>query len=233
MGLWDVCGTTEEEAGEEEETSLETPNQLYLSGSATEAGSDISNALLMNRLSNADGTESEIFEIFTSLTGGESYNFFEENISGSASYTGNSGILELGNDPIAVSETGVYRITVDFNTATLSLFQITNWSIVGNVIENGWNGDEPLTYQGNGVFQASIELIDADPGDANKRFIFRANEDWALVFKEIPETDMELAFEGTAGVFGYTQLDDISVSNLGMQQITLTLNGSGYSYNIN
>ncbi|WP_299682841.1 SusE domain-containing protein [uncultured Dokdonia sp.] len=218
---------------EEEETPLETPDQLYLSGSATETGSDVSNALLMNRLINEDGSESEIFEIFTSLTGGESYNFFEENIIGSTSYTVNSGILELGSDPITVSETGIYRVSVNFDNATLSLLEITNWSIVGNVIENGWDGDEPLTYQGNGVFQASIELIDADPGDTNKRFIFRANEDWALVFKEIPETDMELAFEGTAEMFGYTQLDDISVSNLGMQQITLTLNGSGYSYTIN
>ena len=221
------------ELGEEEETPLETPDQLYLSGSATETGSDVSNALLMNRLINEDGSESEIFEIFTSLTGGESYNFFEENIVGSTSYTVNSGILQLGSDPIMVSETGIYRVSVNFDNATFSLLEITNWSIVGNVIENGWNGDEPLTYQGNGVFQASIELIDADPGDTNKRFIFRANEDWALVFKEIPETDMELAFEGTAEMFGYTQLDDISVSNLGMQQITLTLNGSGYSYTIN
>lgn len=223
----------ESDDDDQDNTIGDTPEQLYLSGTATENGSDISNALLMNRLPNADGTASEIFELFTSLTGGETYNFFEENIADATSYTVNGGVLEFGDEGISVADSGVYRITVNFNNASVSLFEISNWSIVGNVIPDGWNGDVPLEYQGNGVFQSTIELIDADPGDENKRFVFRANGDWALVFKEIPDTDMEVAFEGTAGDFGFTELNDISVSTLGMQQITLTLNGSGYSYTIN
>lgn len=218
---------------DQDNTIGDTPEQLYLSGTATENGPDLSNALLMNRLPNADGSASEIFELFTSLTGGETYNFFEENIADATSYTVNGGVLEFGDDGISVTDSGVYRITVNFSNASVSLFEISNWSIVGNVIPDGWNGDVPLEYQGNGVFQSTIELIDADPGDANKRFVFRANEDWALVFKEIPDTAMEVAFEGTAGDFGFTELNDISVSTLGIQQITLTLNGSGYSYTIN
>lgn len=223
-----------QEGDNDQDTTIgDTPDQLYISGSATETGTDLSNALVMNRLSNADGSTSEIFEIFTSLTGGETYNFFEENVTGATSYTVNDTVLEFGNQGVTIADSGVYRITVNFSNASVSLFEITNWSIVGNVIEDGWNGDLPLEYQGNGVFQSTVELIDADPGDANKRFIFRANGDWALVFKEIPDTNMEVAFEGTAADFGYTELNDISVSNLGMQQITLTLNGSGYRYTIN
>lgn len=218
---------------DQDNTIGDTPAQLYVSGTATENGPDLSDALLMNRLPNADGSASEVFELFTSLTGGETYNFFEENIAGATSYTVNGGTLEFGDAGISVADSGIYRITVNFSNASVSLLQITNWSIVGNVIPDGWSGDVPLAYQGNGVFQSTVELIDADPGDANKRFVFRANEDWALVFKEIPNTAMEVAFEGTAGDFGFTELNDIPVSTLGMRQITLTLNGSGYSYTIN
>lgn len=211
----------------------EAPEQLFISGTATETGANIADALPMYRLPNADGSLSGIYEIFTSLTGGESYNFFEENVAGAVSYTANNGVLEFGEEAITIDNSGIYRLTVNFNNNTVSLLEITTWSIVGNVIEDAWNGDVPLEYQGNGVFQSTVELIDADPGDPDKRFVFRANEDWALVFKEIPDTDMEVAFEGTAGDFGFTELNDIFVTDLGTQEITLTLNGSGYSYSIN
>lgn len=214
-------------------TIQETPENLFLSGAATEGGSVLSNALAMYRITNADGTPSEVFEIYTMLTQGETYNFYNSNSGTPIAYTLNNGVLELGdNGIVAMDETAVYRLTVNFATNTLETQRINHWSIVGNVIENAWGGDEPLQYQGNGVWRSTITLIDADTADANKRFVFRANEDWAFVFKEIPETNMQVAFEDTAQDFGFDTLNDIAVPNLGETTITLTLNGNGYSYTL-
>jgi hypothetical protein len=188
----------------------------------------------MYRLRRADGTLTETFEIYTTLNQGASYNFYNSNTNDPIVYTLNNGILELGDAEIVTTqETAVYRVTVDFQTATVSTLKIDKWSIVGNVITNGWGGDEALDYQGNGVWRSTLMLIDADSADANKRFVFRANGDWGIVYKEIPETTaQELAFENTAEKLGFESLNDIPVAQLGTATITLTLNGSGYSYTI-
>ncbi|MHA7060150.1 SusE domain-containing protein [Aquimarina sp. M1] len=207
------------------------PQQLYLSGAASEAGTDISNALLMNKIKRADGTDTNTFQIYSALESGLTYNFYSDNSSQASVYTSDGGTIINGNTGIIAPESGVYRITVDFDTETLSLFKIDKWSIVGNVIPNGWGGDVPLSYAGNGVWQAHIELMDADAGDPNKRFIFRANDDWGQVFKRISGTSSELAFEGTGDDLGYN-LEDVPVDQLGRFIITLTLNGNGYRYAI-
>lgn len=208
------------------------PNELFISGEATESGADLSNALKMNRLMRSDGSETNTFQIYTSLQSGMSYNFFSGTDSEATRYTINGDLIEIGNNAIIAPETGVYRVTVDFETEAFSLFRIDRWSIVGNVIPNGWGGDEPLEYQGNGVWQSTIELIDADPGDANKRFIFRANEDWGQVLKQIPDSSGDLALEGTAESLGFNTINDISVSSLGETLITINLNGDGYFFTL-
>ncbi len=208
------------------------PQELFIGGEATEIGPAINDALPMNRLSRADGSNTNIFEVYTTLESGLGYNFFSSKTDDSTTYTVNGESVEIGDTPIIAPETGIYRVTVDFDAEALSLFRIEQWSIVGNVILNGWGGDEPLEYQGNGVWQSSIELIDADPGDSNKRFIFRANGDWGLIYKEIPGTSGELAFEGTAGDLGFDTINDIEVSSLGTKLITINLNGEGYFYTL-
>ncbi|MGB5818711.1 MAG: SusE domain-containing protein [Saonia sp.] len=208
------------------------PQDLFIGGAATEVGADISNALQMNKLEKADGSNTNIFQIYTSLESGADYNFFSSRTDNITTYTVNVESIEIGETPIIAPETGVYRITVDFDTETFSLFKIDKWSIVGNVITDGWGGDEPLEYMGGGVWQSSIELVDADPGDTNKRFIFRANGDWGQVFKEIPGTSGELAFEGTAAELGFDTINDIAVSSLGAKLITINLNGDGYFYTV-
>ncbi len=209
------------------------PETLFLAGAATEAGANISNALAMNRLVTADGTATNTFELYTALESGLGYNFYTTKASSTALVYSVSGqTIEIDDTPIIAPESAVYRVTVDFDAATVALFRIDMWSIVGNVIPNQWDGDEALAYQGNGVWEATIQLLDFNAEVADERFVFRANEDWGQVLKQVPNTINTVAFEATAGDLGYDTLNDVSVSELGFQRITLNLNGDGYSYTI-
>lgn len=212
------------------------PSELFISGSATEGGANLADALAMKKIHKADGSKTNTFQIYTKLEAGNSYNFYSAKDGSATVYTivqGTEGDqIEIGDNAVSVSETAVYRVTVNFSSEQVEIFKIDRWSVVGNVIKDGWGGDETLFYKGNGVFQSSIELIDADPADANKRFIFRANGDWGQVLKLIPGTENQLTLEGTKDELGYETIDDIPVNDLGKFVVTLNLNAEGYTYSI-
>ncbi len=220
--------------GDDTTSSLTIPETLYIAGNATENGADLSTAQLLHRLPLANGQNSNIFEIYTTLTQNETYNFYSTTGGDAITYGLNgTELVEDSSTIMATDETAVYRVTVDFDAATVSTFRINTWAIIGNVVEQAWSDEAVMDYQGNGVWQLTLELVDAAPDDATKRFIFRANGDWGLLNKEIPGSNGQLALEGTAGAFGFTGLDDILVSNLGTRTVTLNLNGiNGYSYTI-
>lgn len=212
------------------------PTDLFISGSATETGADLGNAIAMKKIIRADGSATNTFQIYTKLEAGNSFNFYSGKDGTATVYTIVQGAdgdqIDIGDSAISVAETSVYRITVNFSSEKVEIFKIDRWSMVGNVVRDGWGGDEILFYRGNGVFQSSVELVDADVEDANKRFIFRANGDWGQVLKLIPGTENELAFEGTKDELGYETVDDIPVSQLGKSIVTLNLNAEGYTYSI-
>ncbi len=208
------------------------PQTLFIAGSATEVGDVLSDALPLYNLEKADGSKTNTFQIYTRLEAGNQYNFYDTKKGEVTKYTLEQERLTAGDIGIPVTETGVYRITVDFLTETLELVKIDKWSIVGNVISGAWGGDEALEYKGNGIWERSLELIDGDVGDANKRFIFRANGDWGQVYKRILGSESSLTLESTASALGYEGLEDISVDKLGQFKILLQLNGNGYRYTI-
>ncbi|QLE01269.1 SusE domain-containing protein [Galbibacter sp. BG1] len=207
------------------------PPTLYLGGNATEAGNDIEAALYMKRLQMGDGTETNVFEIYSSLTGGETYNFYSTTNDDARVFTAEGETITSGSEGIVAPESGEYRITVDFDAEKLSLYKIDYWSVVGNVIKDGWGGDEPLAYQGNGVWESSVQFLDADPGDTDKRFIFRANGDWGQVLKQINGSQNELALEATKDDLGIA-IDDIRLMELKKYKVRITLNGEGYVYEL-
>lgn len=120
------------------------PNEVYITGEATEGGADLASALKMKRL--ADGE----FEIYTKLTAGQSFHFANGTSDASTTYsTADGKIVEAGTSTVATE--GVYRITLDFNTS------ICTYTLVTRIGFYFCPNDEvlfDLNYMGNGVFQA-------------------------------------------------------------------------------
>jgi len=215
-------------------TRFETEREiesLFISGSGSEAGPDASNAMPMRTVPDTDGNASGVYEIYTTLTQGETFVFRDRANAHSRVIGGEEGVLEPCASPIVAPESGVYRITADVVSNTYSLLKIDRWSLVGGPLPGGWDGDVPLTYQGAGVWSGNIEFL-SDAG-----FVFRANGDWAYLLKRVAGTATgddkggELIMESEAGDRGI-EVEDVP-GYAGLHTVTLNLNaGSTYSYTL-
>lgn len=201
------------------------PNKLFISGTATEDNGILENAMQLRRLTNSDGSLSNIHEVYVQLKAGASYQFYSENALPSLQYGGKNGILEKSGNAIVADKDGVFRIKVDLDNNTYELFKIDFFSMIGSPINGGWGGDEPLTYQGNGIWSASIDLV------ATGGFAFRANGDWGYLMKRIVATQNNVIFENDAPSQGFT-FEDIPSNEAGLFIITLHLNANGYFYTL-
>ncbi len=206
------------------------PNQLFMGGSATEVGTDISAVIPLRHLQNASGASTYIFEAYTSLEAGQTFSLYSNQELPTHIYGGGEGTIEKNGNPIAVEESGQYRITVNLNDNTYSLWKIEHWSIVGSVIPDGWNGDEPLEYIGNGVWETTIFLT-VPNGETAGGFVFRANQDWGHLLKRIQGTSNELYMESQAGEAGIN-IEDIPLNNSGEFTVSLDLSGDTYNYTL-
>ncbi len=201
------------------------PNRLFISGEATEDNGILADAIQLKRLNDSDGNLSNIHEVFTSLKAGQSYQFYSENALPSLQYGGENGILEKSGAAIIADEEGQYRIKVDLDANTYELFKIDFFSMVGSPINGGWNGDESLNYQGNGVWQNSIDLV------GTGGFVFRPNGDWGYLMKRVVGTQNTVVFENEAANQGVT-FEDIPSDEMGLFIVTLNLNAEGYFYTL-
>ena len=201
------------------------PIQLFISGTATEKGSDLSQAIPMRSLLNANGQPTYIFELYTSLKAGKTYNFYSKTVSPSLKYGGTGGNLTKNGAAIIASADGQYRITVNLNNNSYSLLKIDKWSVVGGNIPGGWGGDEPLSYKGNSLWEGSINLV------SSGGFIFRANGDWAYLLKRIKGTTNHLVMESQASGQG-KEYEDIPSDGTGKYIFTLNLAANQYTYTL-
>ncbi|WP_262732676.1 SusE domain-containing protein [Gaetbulibacter sp. NE] len=199
------------------------PQNLYLSGSATENGEDLSQGIQLRRLSNSSGSLSNIHEIYTSLVAGETYKFYSERSLPALQFGGSDGNLESFGDPIIAETSGQFRVKVDLDNNTYELLQINFWSMVGTPIAGGWGGDEPLDYQGNSVWRASINLLETGG------FVFRANGDWGYLLKRVVGTQNTVVLESDAANQGVTY-EDIPNNQTGQYFVTLDLSAENYTY---
>ncbi|GLB49400.1 SusE domain-containing protein [Neptunitalea lumnitzerae] len=204
-----------------------TPATLYIAGDATEAGTDMSQAIPMRHLTDGNGTNTYIFEAYTSLEAGMPFHLYSAQQLPSHVYGGSNGEVVKNGDALTVQDSGEYKITVDLNTNIYTLLKINKWSMVGSVISGGWGGDEPLMYIGDGTWQASLTLT----SDGSGAFVFRANDDWGYLLKRIQGTQNSIYMESQASDAGIT-IEDIPLSNSGNYIVTLDLYGSEYSYTI-
>lgn len=201
------------------------PTRLYISGTATENANNLSQAIQLKRLNNSEGNASNSHEVYTSLIAGNTYKFYSETSLPAHQYGGADGELVKSGTPITATEDGVFRITVNLDDNTYSLLKIDYWSMVGQPINGGWGADVPLSYQGGGVWSATIELVDVGG------FLFRANGDWAYLLKSIVGAPNTLIMESQAADEG-VNIEDIQSTQLGTQIVTLNLLASGYTYSI-
>lgn len=201
------------------------PQSLYISGTATENNNDLSQAIALRRLTDSNGELSNVHEVYTSLVAGESYKFYSERSLPALEFGGSDGNIILFGDAIVANDSGQYRITVNLDNNTYELLQIDFWSMVGTPINGGWGGDEPLEYQGNSVWQASINLIETGG------FVFRANGDWGYLLKRVVGTPNTLVLEGDASSQGLT-FEDIPNNQTGLYIVTLDLSAENYNYSL-
>ena len=201
------------------------PSQLFISGTATESGTNLSEAISLRRLNDSDGNPSNNYEMYTSLTAGKTYMFYSEQSLPAHKYGGADGALVKNGNAISVAEDGQYRISVNLDNNTYSLLKIDKWSVVGSPIVNNWGGDEPLEYIGGGVWQATIEFVDTGG------FLFRANGDWSYLLKRVVGTTNEVIMESQAGDQGLSY-EDIPSDQKGTMIVTLDLSSNAYNYTI-
>ncbi len=202
--------------------------ELFLSGTATENGDDVSNAIPMHMLTGDNGAVSSQFEVYTSLNTDGSFMFYQAADASSTSYGEGSATntIEQGGSAIASAVSGTVRITVDLAANTYEILPIT-WSVVGSTITNGWSGDEPLSYHGNGIWSAQLDM-DVVTSDTSPRFIFKGNQSWSYVIKRIIGTENSICMESLSSSLNYT-LEDIG---LAYGKFVITLNLSNYTYSI-
>ncbi|WP_047545119.1 SusE domain-containing protein [Psychroserpens sp. Hel_I_66] len=197
--------------------------RLFISGTATENNNILSEAIALKRLTDANGTNSNIHEVYTSLVAGETYKFYSERSLPALQYGGSDGALELFGSGIVAENSGQYRIRVNLDTNTYELLQIDFWSMVGTPVLGGWGGDQPLNYQGNGIWSASINLLETGG------FAFRANGDWAYLLKREVGTPNTVVLESDAENQG-VMVEDIPNNQIGLYVVTLDLSAENYSF---
>lgn len=140
------------------------PEQLYITGTATESGNDLSKALKMKRLKDGE------FEIYTKLTEGQSFQFVNASTGDPITYSLNGEkIVEGGTS--TVSQTGIYKYYLDFNIGAFTVKEITKVSLF-----LCWSQRKiELPYKGFGVWELTNHTITDLTGNDNSddRYKFR------------------------------------------------------------
>lgn len=140
------------------------PGQLYITGEGTEAGANLSGALVMKKA--ADGE----FEIYTRLTQGKSFKFVNA-VSGTPTEYSLNGEKIVEGGASTVSTTGIYKYYLDFNIGSFTVKEVTKVNLFLN-----WSQEKiELPYKGLGVWEITNYTITGLSGSDNTddRYKFR------------------------------------------------------------
>ncbi len=128
------------------------PDSLFLTGTATESGDNITKAMPLKKTS--DG----VFEVYTSLKEGSYYLSDRPDSSGTRYYVDANNIIRKGNQSTAVTgSTQAYLLRYDFNVATSSVVEIQSIGLYQSA-----KGAEigQLTYAGNSTWEIDNLAVD-------------------------------------------------------------------------
>ncbi len=140
------------------------PEQLYITGAATEAGNDLTKAIRMKRVNEGE------FEIYTRLTEAQPFQFVNASTGEPVIYSLSGGkIVEKGTS--TVSKTGIYKYYLDFNIGAFTSKEITKVNLF-----LCWSQRKiELPYKGFGVWELTNHTITGLTGNDNNddRYKFR------------------------------------------------------------
>ena len=130
----------------------EAPANLFLTGSATEAGEEISKAIKFKKL------EDGVFEIYTSLKPG-TYQLTDQTTPAARKFYPEGTTIKEGSNTINVTGTAkVYYLKYDFNVA--SVLDAVEVQGLGLYMSGYGNEIGQLTYASNGTWQSgSIPVV--------------------------------------------------------------------------
>jgi starch-binding outer membrane protein SusE/F len=147
----------------------ENPVDVYLTGAATEGGTDAGKALKFKKLS--DG----VFELYTSLTTG-TYTLVDKTTGTPVSFVLENTLIKEGTNATSPAPSKkAYRINLDFNTAIAKITEIQEvglWFAGYNTITN------ILSYDAAGVWKATdIAIVwSVQSWGKDERYKFRVVE---------------------------------------------------------
>lgn len=143
------------------------PGNLYLSGSGTEGGATLSQALPFRRLSTG------VFELYTKLSPGDVKIVDATTGTPTNYYVSGTKLLQGATTTNPTTTTGVYRLTLDFNNGSAVLTEIQSvglWVAAQNKVT------VTLPYVGKGLWEIDntpIEFFQFSWGrDERYKFIF-------------------------------------------------------------
>lgn len=126
------------------------PATVYLTGSATEGGTDLSKALPMKQTANG------VFELYTSLQSGGTYQFTDRNAGTPVTfYISSQGLSQTGSTTYS-DTTAQVRFNLDFNNATAAVTVIRS---VGVWFAQYDAVTYILTYAGNSIWVDNGQLV--------------------------------------------------------------------------
>ena len=152
-----------------------TPDELFVTGSATEGGTDLGNAVPVKK------TGATTFEVYTSLKAGE-YQFVTRNAGSPEAYFISGSDLKKDGATTYEGEEMVYRIRIDFSDGKVSMARVERVELwfppFGEYLFD-------FEYAGNGTWNAlnkSIEFKQESWGrDERYKFKFTLNVDGSSV----------------------------------------------------
>ncbi|RYE16434.1 MAG: hypothetical protein EOP51_25805 [Sphingobacteriales bacterium] len=124
----------------------EIPATLFITGSATEGGNDVTKAVPLTM------KEDGVFEMYTLLKAG-TYWFTDQQKAGGKKYYVEGDELKEGDSPVTVSgDAKTYRLNLDLNVAEFASLEVHNIALY----MSAYNSEiGTLTYQGNGTWSAT------------------------------------------------------------------------------
>ncbi|MEZ0484340.1 SusE domain-containing protein [Fibrella aquatica] len=143
----------------------EVPAEVYLTGDATEAGTDLTKAIKLK------STSSGVFEVYTSLKSG-TYSFVDRTTGTAKSFNVDGTNIGENGTTTVTGPTKTYRIVLDFNNAAARVTEIKSvglWVAGDNAVRT------TLPYVGGGVWMIpnyKVEFVQFSWG-RDERYKFR------------------------------------------------------------